>query len=332
MLISFADAFSLRGGAISISDGKLSPSEIKHLSPPAKKCRKEVNTRWILIYFWFYSLLFMRTRNADQTPPSIERHVLARFLLLFGEHPSPCSFWANLLFSEAVGNLSVTHLWQGNPRLAGVAWESSWWFMDSEDECPLSSCLKFSLHICPLFREISEKLCIKRSFRVSWRFSWSNDKQGRERFVNWLKCKLRQSKGMIWWEKRWHVLLWRTGHFQCCMSVDSLDAGRRLEKPYEPLASLIKMFLTGLACHLITPEQLFLRAGINSPQLLQAHFLQGERFGIWKCQKGASHHKSHQKALKFDKCLESTYMFTPKFQYQNAALKALNSYDAPNLT
>lgn len=40
-----------------------------------------------------------------------------------------CSLWA-------LGNLSVTHLWQGNPRLVGVAWESSWWFMDSEDEFP----------------------------------------------------------------------------------------------------------------------------------------------------------------------------------------------------
>lgn len=110
---------------------------------------------------------------------------------------------------RALGNLSVTHLWQGNPRLVGEAWESSRWFMDSENECPLLSCLKFSLHICPLFSEIMEKPCIKRSFRVSWWFSWLSDKQGRERFAKWLKCKFRQSKIMMWWEKRWHSLLWR---------------------------------------------------------------------------------------------------------------------------
>lgn len=125
-------------------------------------------------------------------------------------HPL-AAFGQSFCSLRALGNLSVTHLWQGNPRPVGVACESSWWFMDSEDECPLFSCFKFSLHICPLFREISEKPCIKRSFRVSWWFSWSNDKQGRERFASWLKCKLRHSEGMMWWEKRWPAFLWRHG-------------------------------------------------------------------------------------------------------------------------
>lgn len=205
MLISFADAFSLRGGTISISDGKLSLSEIKHLTPPAKKCRKEVNTQWILIYF---CCSWEPGKQIRLHHPLRGMRLQDFCYFLKNTHPL-AAFGQTFCSLRALGNLSVTHLWQGNPRLVGEAWESSRWFMDSENECPLLSCLKFSLHICPLFSEIMEKPCIKRSFRVSWWFSWLSDKQGRERFAKWLKCKFRQSKIMMWWEKRWHSLLWR---------------------------------------------------------------------------------------------------------------------------
>lgn len=96
--------------------------------------------------------------KASATPRNI--HSLAVFGQTF------CFLWA-------IGNLSVSHLWQENPKSVGVAWESSCSLMCSEDECPMLFCLKFSLHSCPVWR----KPYIKRISWYFWWLSWPNDKR-----------------------------------------------------------------------------------------------------------------------------------------------------------
>lgn len=161
MVISFADAFHLRGGAIwfQMENCLFVPSNIwVHL--PRSTGNKSTHSEFWSIFVFISCCSWEPGMQLRLHHPSKGMCLQGFRYFLENNHPL-AAFGQTFCSLQALGNLSVTHLWQGNPRLVGVAWESSWWFMDSEDECPQFSCLKFSLHICPLFREISESLVLK---------------------------------------------------------------------------------------------------------------------------------------------------------------------------
>lgn len=91
--------------------------------------------------------------------PSRDVHLQDFHYFLESTHPLAvasqifCSLWA-------VGNLFVTHLWQGNPKPFRVAWERSQWLMCQKMSVPLFSCLNFSVCSCSLSREILNSLVV----------------------------------------------------------------------------------------------------------------------------------------------------------------------------